>query len=128
MIKLTNKTAQDFLNEEWSDKLSEYIEMNDAKYVIKDGYIFLKEEITPPYRYTYTLSELLYKLAEYYTGNNNSFFLSFIKDAPYYCFYYKGDKKDSIGQFHEYPIESAAHLLIECVKNNIAYAKDISSK
>lgn len=128
MIKLTKKTAQDFLNEEWCDRLSEYIEMDDAKYVIKDGYIFLKEEVTPPYTYTYTLSELLYKLGEYHVINDTRCFLSFVKDAPYYCFYYKGDSKDILGTFFEYPIESAAFLLLKCAKQNISYIKDMSNK
>ena len=84
MIKLTKKTAQDFLSEEWCDRLSEYIEMDDAKYVIKGNYIFLKEEVTPPY--TYTLSELLYKLGEYLTIKDIECSLNFVKDAPILLF------------------------------------------
>lgn len=128
MIKLTKKTAQDFLSEEWCDRLSEYIEMDDAKYVIKDNYIFLKEEVILPYTYTYTLSELLYKLEEYLTIKDIECSLNFVKDAPFYCFYYKGGNKNLLGNFFEYPIESAAFLLLECAKQNISYVKDISDK
>lgn len=91
---------------------------------------------------TYTLSELLYKLNEYpcekveVKGEKVEMQgISFFKDAPFYCFgymcEYKDGKKtmpDEYTECYEYPIESAAHLLIKCAKNGIIYCKDVSDK
>ena len=90
-IRITNKTTQDFLSEEWSKKLSELIDMSDSKYAIKGGFICLKEDIEPPFTSTYTLPELLYKLGEYVEIDTKWCDLKFCKDAPFYCFYYRSN-------------------------------------
>ena len=129
-IRITNKTTQDFLSEEWSKKLSELIDMSDSKYAIKGGFICLKEDIEPPFISTYTLPELLYKLGEYVEIDTKWCDLKFCKDAPFYCFYYhnRDSNEDMLGEFFDYPIESAAYLLLQCVKKKVGYVKDVSSK
>ena len=150
MIELNKKTQQDFLNREWVQKLLDAgVDMSDAKYriVYSNGQDFITtkdwtdkwvlHECCP----TYTVSELLYKLHEsiYPTidGREYSGELSFIKDAPFYIFYYdltakpdeegyipvtKNKNDKYISAVFEYPIESLASLLIQCHK------KDIGSK
>lgn len=133
MIKFTEKIKQDFLPIEWVKRLQDAgIELIDSKYFIiqKDGeeYIEIKENlpsegsITP----TYTLSEILYKLPEYVDDNFGA--LEFWKDAPFYGWCFKKDK-DSQNNYSEYPLYSAASLLIYCAKNEkLWYVKDISDK
>lgn len=133
MIKFTEKIKQDFLPIEWVKRLQDAgIELIDSKYFIiqKDGeeYIEIKENlpsegsITP----TYTLSEILYKLPEYVDDNFGS--LEFWKDAPFYGWCFKKDR-DSQNIYSEYPLYSAASLLIYCAKNEkLWYVKDISDK
>ena len=156
MIKLNEKTQQDFLNREWVQKLLDAgVDMSDAKYalyrlkdattdiVVYQGTFFADdryyngikvENIVP----TYTVSELLYKLHEwiYPTIDGREYFggLSFIKDAPFYIFYYdltakpdeegyvpitKSKNDKYISAVFEYPIESLASLLIQCHEKDI---------
>ena len=148
MIRLDKKTKQDFLSRELAGRLAEVgIDMTiDAKYYIgKDitatDFIVMKDElefrdlmdVVP----TYTLAELLYKLNEYpYIEEGKlSASLSFCKDAPFYIWYYpfKDEngtrvKGKTVEMISEYPIESAARLLIYCAKNEIPYVRDISTK
>lgn len=145
MIELNKKTQQDFLNREWVQKLLDAgVDMSDAKYYIRHhnrkDYIFfsgfLNKQIDIP---TYTVSELLYKLHEWIyptiDGKEFSGGLTFIKDAPFYMFYYKLHSKnydprklsneqpeewdESFMGEGEYPIESLARLLIQCHKRDI---------
>ena len=88
---------------------------------------------------TYTISEILYKLHEWICptidGKQFSGELKFIKDAPFYIFYYDLKTKDydpfkfCIDQLEEWsedfvtefetPIESLAALLIQCHQKDI---------
>ena len=157
MIKLNKKTQQDFLNREWVQRLLDAgVDMSDAKYalyrlkdatydiVVYQGTFFADdryyngiriESIVP----TYTVSELLYKLHEwiYPTIDGKKFHggLTFIKDAPFYMFYYNlhsenydprklsneqpNEWDESFMGENEYPIESLASLLIQCHKRDI---------
>ena len=150
MIELNSKTQQDFLNREWVQKLLDAgVDMSDAKYCIyrSNGtdYIDYCGKITDIKHTqiksinivpTYTVSELLYKLNEWpflFEMEEVGAPLSFCKDAPFYSFYYAFKDKNGNGvctiePFSEYPIEAAAELLLQCVKNNIPYDKDISGK
>lgn len=159
MIRLDKKTQQDFLNREWVEKLLDIgVNMSDSKYYIytnpidKKDYIGYKEQIDKDYALncvpTYTVSELLYKLHEYiYPKINEKEYsggLRFIKDAPFYIWYYdlvvknenKEDRVDNKDDYiyaeAEYPIESLASLLIQCYKKdigmNIKDTGDISNK
>ena len=148
MIELNSKTQQDFLNREWVQRLLDAgVNMSDAKYCIgrtfRGDYVAYKagaynetlQDIIP----TYTVSELLYKLHEwiYPTIDGKKFHggLTFIKDAPFYMFYYnlhsenydprklsneqpKEWDESFMGEC-EYPIESLACLLIQCHKRDI---------
>ena len=166
MIELNKKTQQDFLNREWVQKLLDAgVDMSDAKYalyrlkdatsdiVVYQGTYFaddryyngIKVENMVPIVPTYTVSELLYKLHEWIyptiDGREYSGELSFIKDAPFYIFYYdltakpdeegyvpvtKSKNDKYISAVFEYPIESLASLLIQCHKKDIGIkTKDI---
>lgn len=158
MIELNDKTQQDFLNREWVQKLLDAgVDMSDAKYGIiksmfKDGpdSIILIKHAESNWNWipTYTVSELLYKLHEWVSleidGKKYTGMLNFIKDAPFYVFYYKlvsknydprkfsQDQLDEwdeslMGEF-EYPIESLASLLIQCHVKNIGDTGNISDK
>ena len=157
MIELNKKTQQDFLNREWVQRLLDAgVDMSDAKYIIGklnwtklDNHDWIAEkQIDPDELYdilpTYTVSELLYKLHEWIyptiDGVEYSGGLKFLKDAPFYIWYYelKGsivdsktnykselNKEDYIYAEFEYPIESLASLLIQCHKKDIGIkAKD----
>ena len=155
MIELNSKTQQDFLNREWVQRLLDIgVDMSDAKYMIlhtvpdeysseeknyvvlaKDHYPYESEKPVP----TYTVSELLYKLHEWIyptiKGKKFSGGLTFIKDAPFYMFYYNLHSEnydprklsneqpeewdESFMGECEYPIESLACLLIQCHKRDI---------
>ena len=158
MIELNDKTQQDFLNREWVQKLLDAgVDMSDAKYGIiksmfKDGpdSIILIKHAESNWNWipTYTVSELLYKLHEWVSleidGKKYTGMLNFIKDAPFYIFYYKlvsknydprkfpHDQPDEwdeslMGEF-EYPIESLASLLIQCHAKSIGDTGNISDK
>ena len=150
MIELNSKTQQDFLNREWVQRLLDAgVNISDAKYYIytnpdnRKDYIGYKKQMDIEYALncvpTYTVSELLYKLHEwiYPTIDGKKFHggLTFIKDAPFYMFYYnlhsenydprklsneqpKEWDESFMGEF-EYPIESLACLLIQCHKRDI---------
>lgn len=155
MIELNKKTQQDFLNREWVQKLLDAgVDMSDAKYIIaKDklsmnddepdltDYVWYKDSTAEVYDIcpTYTTAELLYKLHEwiYPTIKGKKFHggLTFIKDAPFYMFYYNLHSEnydprklsneqpeewdESFTGECEYPIESLACLLIQCHKRDI---------
>lgn len=153
MIELNKKTQQDFLNREWVQRLLDAgVDMCDAKYGIdidqmngnRDVIVLLEDcpvgyEVIP----TYTVSELLYKLHEWIyptiDGKKYSGGLRFLKDAPFYIWYYKLINEDQtkadenyIYAEAEYPIESLAMLLIQCHKKDIGIKMkdtgDISGK
>ena len=157
MIELNKKTQQDFLNRECVQRLLDAgVDMSDAKYII--GEYIGKDWIEPkdedmefdPLRSlwsnvlpTYTVSELLYKLHEWIyptiDGEEYSGGLRFLKDAPFYIWYYKLINEDQtkadenyIYAEAEYPIESLAMLLIQCHKKDIGIkvkdTEDISGK
>ena len=166
MIELNKKTQQDFLNREWVQKLLDAgVDMSDAYYGIardtthgnRDKIFFIHMwglEDTESFIDkipTYTVSELLYKLHEWIyptiDGREYSGELSFIKDAPFYIFYYdltakpdeegyvpvtKSKNDKYISAVFEYPIESLASLLIQCHKKDIGIPRkdtgDISNK
>ena len=174
MIELNKKTQQDFLNREWVQKLLDAgVDMSDAKYCIyrlgsKDFIYYLPsflaaedtdDEYDNSYLPTYTVSELMYKLHEWIhptiDGKEYSGGLHFIKDAPFYVFWYDLKTKDynkllpsdhQVGEWnesyicaeYEYPIESLASMLIQCHKkdtgikdrngNQVSDVGDIRSK
>ena len=153
MIKLNKKTQQDFLNREWAQRLLDVgVDMSDAKYYIVNTRLGGEQDCIKLYREidnwtkikktnlnvlpTYTVSELLYKLHEYIyptiDGEEYSGGLRFLKDAPFYIWYYKLINEDQtkadeeyIYAEAEYPIESLAMLLIQCHQKDIGIkAKD----
>lgn len=145
MIELNNKTRQDFLDREWCKRFVDAgVDMSDAKYFItnidnKDWVCYNETahvdcESIP----TYSFAELLYKLHEWpydvnikstdTTGNGNSEGLSFFKDAPFYFFYYRNWPETQEAGESEYPIYSAASLLLWCMKNGIGCVDDVSDK
>lgn len=157
MLLLDNKTQQDFLNREWVQKLLDAgVDMSDAKYCIMEKdhsgeyFITLKdiESASMPHHHflcpTYTVSELLYKLHEWLyikiEGKDYKGGLSFIKDAPFYLFYYDLKRRDTfedggwsycdkyLSANYEYPIESLASLLIQCHEKSIGSVRDIRGK
>lgn len=91
---------------------------------------------------TYTTAELLYKLHEWIyptiDGVEYSGGIGFVKDAPFYIFYYDVEPRESkdgdnktreyMSASFEYPIESLAGVLIQCMKKGIGCVKDISDK
>lgn len=161
MIELNKKTQQDFLNREWVQRLLDAgVDMSDAKYalyrlkdttsdiVVYQGTYFaddryyngIKVENMVPIVPTYTVSELLYKLHEWIyptiDGKEFSGPLTFLKDAPFYIFYYRlttedydplkpsGEQKKEWNEEYifapgEYPIESLASVLLQCQKKDI---------
>ncbi len=139
MLKLNNKTEQDFLNKSWVSMLQKSgIEIKDNKYwlVDIDGTTYITEDdlklkedfkdsidnIMP----TYTLPELFYKLSEWHSDYHG---LILWKDAPFYFAQYKDAPDDSpFVVYSEYPIYAAAKLLINCAKNGELYVEDISGK
>lgn len=141
MIELNRKTQQDFLNREWVQKLLDAgVDMSDAKYLIgnlpfidtPEDYVYLVTDIRDDMKNqvpTYTVSELLYKLHEYIyptiDGEEYSGGLRFLKDAPFYIWYYKLINEDQtkadenyIYAEAEYPIESLAMVLIQCFEKS----------
>lgn len=139
MIKLTPQTAQDFLSKYWVNKLLEAgVDMKDASYFIitrkypngEVSYVVTEDELnhspksdTKPIP-TYTLSQLLYKLNEWIHTDKIQGPLEFLKDAPFYMWYYTNH---SDGQFKgEYyqgiadnPLNAAALCLINCYADNL---------
>lgn len=156
MIELNKKTQQDFLNREWVQRLLDAgVDMSDAKYIIaKDklsmnddepdltDYVWYKDSTAEVYDVcpTYTTAELIYKLHEWIypviDGKEFSGPLTFLKDAPFYIFYYRlttedydplkpseEQKKEWNEEYifapGEYPIESLASILLQCQKKDI---------
>lgn len=149
MIELNDKTKHDFLSREWVQKLLDAgVDMSDAKYCIftgnngKDYITIIRELAMQPSSNivnTYTVSELLYKLHEWIyptiDGKEFSGPLVFLKDAPFYMFYYRLRTKDydkslpsekqtdkwdeSFMGERETPIESLASLLLQCHTRDI---------
>lgn len=149
MIILDKKTKQDFLSPTAMEKLHELgVDISDSKYCIIQANIdplnmFIvyksnfgwESQVSNPKNFsfvcdTYTLSELLLKLFEW-NGLDGYKGLSFFKDAPFYCFFYKnedGQKQDESCVYSEYPLLSAYNLLVWCIEHNYAYVYDISDK
>lgn len=151
MIKFNNKKHQDFLNKKMVFLLLENkVPMEDAKYFVLKikgtEYIVPKEDInlyTHKYEIedkypTYTLSELMYKLPEWHSQYKGliGFWkrikkkkLIFWKDAPFYFMQYEGAPENGpFCVYNEYPIYSAAYLLINCMKEGLGCVRDISEK
>lgn len=137
MIRLTEKTQQDFLNKQWMSKIAEAnVPITDNKYwlVENDGttYVGVEDDkvmaegkgfsVYP----TYSFSELVYKLNEWHPDYNG---LILWKDAPFYFTQYEDAPDDSpFTCCSEYPIYSAAQLFINCMKNGFECTKNISTK
>ena len=144
MIKLDNVTMHDFLNRKIVQELLNVgVDMSDATYCISDiggeDYILYGKvsDVSPEHNPvpTYTIAQLHFKLHEHIyptiDGVDYSGGLRYVKDAPFYIFYYdlKHDIKDENGNIlktlkkseyisaeGESPIESLAYLLIQCHK------------
>ena len=168
MIELNKKTRQDFLDREWVQRLLDAgVDMSDAKYYIvnnicdgKDFVVYGRPQLGITQVYdriipTYTTAELMYKLHEYIYPviDGKEYFggLRFVKDAPFYMFYYalktrdyepqlkQGDYNENyIFAENEFPIESLASVLLQCHKkdtgitdmdgNKVSDVGDISDK
>lgn len=154
MIELTKRTRQDFLDREWVQKLLDAgVDMSDAKYCIErvNGidyveyigyykyYIEFKPDDSRLMVPTYSTAELMYKLQEWVypviDGHNHSGGLEFMKDAPFYFFYYNlrnidTDECDQTNLFaeHELPIYALAGLLLQCMTKGVGCVADISKK
>ena len=140
MIRLTEKTQQDFLNKKWVERLQNAgVKMIDNKYWLTeiDGTTYITEDKTiceqmnyPVYP-TYTLAELHYKLSEWhpeYKGLKLGGPIQW-KDAPFYFALYEGAPDESpYSVYSEYPLYAAAQLLINCAKNGAEYVEDVSDK
>lgn len=137
MIKLTQQTAQDFLSRYWVYKLLEVgVDMDDASYFIitrnypngSISYVVTEDELnhspksdTKPIP-TYSLTQLIYKLNEWIQTDEIHGPLEFLKDAPYYMWFYSNRKDGK--QHGEYykgiadnPLIAAVRCLINCYKN-----------
>lgn len=148
MIRLTDKTQQDFLNKQWIEKLQEAgIEINDNKYwlVDIDGTTYITDDTAESVRGfetsldfgrisimpTYTLAELQYKLSEWhpeYKGLKLGGPIMW-KDAPFYFAQYENAPDESpYVCFNEFPLYAAAQLALNCVKNGFGVVQDVSDK
>lgn len=148
MLRLNNKTEQDFLNKLWVKKLQDAgIKITDNKYwlVDIDGTTYITDDTAESIRGfettldferisimpTYTLAELQYKLSEWHPEYKGIKFGGPImwKDAPFYFAQYEEAPDDSpFVVYSEYPICAAAMLLANCAKYGAGYVKDISGK
>lgn len=151
MIELTKRTRQDFLDREWVQKLLDAgVDMSDAKYCIEQVngidyvvYIGYFKDIKPVKSLmmvpTYSTADLMYKLQEWVypviDGHNHSGGLEFMKDAPFYFFYYNLRNIDTdecdqtnFSAEHEFPIYALAGLLLQCMTKGVGCVADISKK
>ena len=147
MLRLNNKTEQDFLNKMWVERLQESgIEIKDNRYwlVDIDGTTYITEDAEFIKEYeenldnkivnvipTYTLTDLHYKLSEWHPEYKGLKFGGPImwKDAPFYFAQYEEAPENSpFIIYSEYPIYAAALLLANCAKYGAGYVKDISGK
>ena len=148
MIELNNVTMHDFLNRKLVQELLDVgVDMSDATYYIYTNpdngqdYIGYKAAMDVEHALncvpTYTIAQLHFKLHEHIypdiDGIGYSGGLRYVKDAPFYIFYY--DLKDDddnrcpetkgIFAEGETPIESLAYLLKQChVKHTGIHFKD----
>ena len=142
MIVYDKIARHNFLCEELCKKLVDAgIDMSDASYyLIKvDGVTYVSPmpyiEITnntidgDPIP-TYTLADMIYKMDEYPYRNGKSFGpLGFTKDAPFYIFHYHQSEIDAnVEGEADTPIEAAAYLLIQSIKNGINVNMDVRGK
>ena len=137
MIRLTYKTQQDFLSKNWVEKMLEAnVPMKDNKYwlIEIDGTTYvgvesdknMAEEKGYEVYPTYSFAELYYKLGEWHPDYKG---LILWKDAPFYFSQYKDAPDESpYTCYSEFPINSAAQLLINCVKEKFGCADDVSDK
>lgn len=142
MIRLDFKTEQDFLNKEWIEKMIEAnVPMKDNKYwlVVIDGTTYvgveddkvMAEEKGYPVYPTYSFAELFYKLIEWHPKYKGLILKGPImwKDAPFYFSQYEDAPDESpFVCYSEYPIYSAAQLLINCAKDKFGCVTDVSNK
>ena len=137
MIELNNVTMHDFLNRKLVQGLLDVgVDMSDATYYIYTNpdngqdYIGYKAAMDVEHALncvpTYTIAQLHFKLHEHIyptiDGVEYSGGLRYVKDAPFYIFYF--DLKDKEGNRcpehqgiaaeGETPIESLAYLLKQC--------------
>lgn len=148
MIELNNVTMHDFLNRKLVQELLDVgVDMSDATYYIYTNpdngqdYVGYKAAMDVEHALncvpTYTIAQLHFKLHEHIypdiDGIGYSGGLRYVKDAPFYIFYY--DLKDDDGNRcpetkgifaeGETPIESLAYLLKQChVKHTGIHFKD----
>ena len=148
MIRLDNKTKQEFLSPERMQKLIELgVDTSDSKFCIIQANIDplnlfvvyktnfgLESQINNPKDYsfvcdTYTLPELLLKVPEW-VGKDGYKGITFFKDAPFYGFYYKAEnsKENGDAPYAEYPLIAGYNTLVWCIKNGYGYVRDISDK
>ena len=149
MIKLDNVTMHDFLNRKMVQELLDVgVNMSDATYYIYTNpdngqdYVGYKEAMDVEHALncvpTYTIAQLHFKLHEYIyptiDGQEYSGGLRYVKDAPFYIFYYdlKDDKgnrcPEGISAEGETPIESLAYLLKQChIKGTGCRYNDVGS-
>lgn len=142
MIRLTEKTQQDFLNKKWVEKMIEAnVPMKDNKYwlVEIDGTTYISDEnekvMAEEKGYkaypTYSFAELFYKLGEWHPEYKGLTLKGPIlwKDAPFYFSQYEDAPDESpFLCYSEYPINSAAQLLINCMKQKFGCVMDVSNK
>ena len=143
MIKLNNVTMHDFLNRKMVQELLDVgVDMSDHTYCISniggEDYILYGKvsEVSSEHNPvpTYTISQLHFKLHEHIyptiDGIEYSGGLRYVKDAPFYIFYYDliHREEQADGTFKELrcpepkgicaegetPIESLAYLLKQC--------------
>lgn len=134
MIKLNNVTMHDFLNRKLVQELLDVgVDMSDATYCIAniggEDYILYGKvsDVSADHNPvpTYTIAQLHFKLHEHIyptiDGIEYSGGLRYVKDAPFYIFYYdlkNGDMRcpehKGISAEGETPIESLAYLLKQC--------------
>lgn len=142
MIRLNFNTEQDFLSKQWIDKMVEAnVPMKDNKYwlVVIDGTTYvgveddkvMAEDKGYPVYPTYSFAELFYKLIEWHPKYKGLILKGPImwKDAPFYFSQYEDAPDESpFVCYSEYPIYSAAQLLINCAKYKFGVVTDVSNK
>ena len=145
MIKYSKYTTHTFLSPWWCRKLIDsgikmdnavwfYIESGNTYYIVsKDELKDIGQDIAFP---TYTLSDILYILDEYPYVDDIGAPLRFVKDAPFYIWYYNfrlnnkhegkshkfNDGTSCLEGESETPLEAAAILLLKCKNNTILFS------
>lgn len=142
MIRLNYKTQQDFLNKQWMEKMIEakvpmednkywLIEIDGTTYVgVEDDKVMAEEKgysVCP----TYSFAEIFYKLGEWHPEYRGLILKGPLmwKDAPFYFSQYEDAPEESkFFCYSEFPINSAAQLLINCAADKFGCVADVSNK